>query len=105
MPGFRENVLTYTAAVDELGAGSCPRCAVALGLAPTRFDAAFAESQFSFRLSHYPPVEADVNQFGIAPHTDANFLTFLAQTEIPGLQVRTPSGGWWTCRTSPTRSR
>ena len=40
------------------------------------------------------PVEAAANQFGIAPHTDSNFLTFLAQTEIPGLQLRLPSGEW-----------
>ena len=31
---------------------------------------------------------------GIAPHTDANFLTFLAQSDVPGLQVRMPSGDW-----------
>ena len=94
LPGFRENVLAYTHAMDELTRRVLPVCAVALGLAPDHFDAAFAESQFSFRLSHYPPVEADANQFGIAPHTDANFLTFLAQTEVPGLQVRTPHGTW-----------
>ncbi len=34
------------------------------------------------------------NQFGIAPHTDSNFMTFLAQTDVPGLQVRMPSGDW-----------
>ena len=68
--------------------------ALALDLPPDAFDAAFAESQFSFRLSHYPPVAAEANQFGIAPHTDANFLTFLAQSEVPGLQVRIPSGEW-----------
>ena len=37
---------------------------------------------------------AEANQFGIAPHTDANFMTFLAQSDIPGLQVRMPSGDW-----------
>ncbi|MGH7392781.1 MAG: isopenicillin N synthase family dioxygenase [Candidatus Rokuibacteriota bacterium] len=94
LPGFRDAVLAYTDAVDALGRRLLPACAVALGLAPDAFDAAFAESQFSFRLSHYPPVEAAPNQFGIAPHTDANFLTFLAQTEVPGLQVRLPSGDW-----------
>jgi isopenicillin N synthase-like dioxygenase len=31
---------------------------------------------------------------GIAPHTDSNFMTFLAQTEPPGLQVRMPLGDW-----------
>ena len=94
LPGFRENVLAYTDAMDELSRRVLPVCAVALDLVPDAFDAAFAESQFSFRLSHYPPVAAAPNQFGIAPHTDANFLTFLAQTDVPGLQVRMPSGEW-----------
>src|SRR5688572_5399335 len=79
LPGFRETVLAYTDAVDALGRRLLPAVAVALDLPPDAFDAAFAESQFSFRLSHYPPVPAAPNQFGIAPHTDANFLTFLAQ--------------------------
>ena len=94
LPGFRESVLAYTDAADALGRRVLPVCAVALDLPPDAFDAAFAESQFSFRLSHYPPVRAEANQFGIAPHTDANFLTFLAQTDVPGLQVRSPSGEW-----------
>jgi isopenicillin N synthase-like dioxygenase len=94
LPGFRETVLEYTEAVDALGRRLLPVCAVALDLAPDAFDQAFADSQFSFRLSHYPPVPAEANQFGIAPHTDANFLTLLAQTDVPGLQVRMPSGDW-----------
>jgi isopenicillin N synthase-like dioxygenase len=94
LPGFRETVLAYTEAVDTLGRRLLPVCAVALELPADHFDRAFAESQFSFRLSHYPPVPADANQFGIAPHTDANFLTFLAQSDVPGLQVRMPSGAW-----------
>jgi isopenicillin N synthase-like dioxygenase len=94
LPGFRDTVLAYTDAVDALGRRLMPACAIALDLPPDTFDAAFAESQFSFRLSHYPPVAAEPNQFGIAPHTDANFLTFLAQTEVPGLQLRLPSGDW-----------
>ena len=93
LPGFRETVLAYTEAVDALGRKLLPLCALALDLPPDVFDDAF-ESQFSFRLTHYPPVAAEVNQFGIAPHTDANFLTFLAQSEVPGLQVRTPDGTW-----------
>jgi isopenicillin N synthase-like dioxygenase len=94
LPGFRDKVLAYTNAMDALSARVLPVAAVALGLAPDAFAAPFADSQFSFRLTHYPPVTAEPNQFGIAPHTDANFLTFLAQTDVPGLQVRTPSGDW-----------
>ncbi len=94
LPDFRHNVLAYTDAMDGLSHCMAPVCAVALELPSDYFTAAFEEGQFSFRLSHYPPVEAEANQFGIAPHTDANFLTFLAQSEVPGLQLRLPSGTW-----------
>src|SRR2546429_174498 len=94
LPGFRESVLAYTDTVDALGRRLLPLCAAALDLPTDTFDRAFAESQFSFRLTHYPPVAAEANQFGIAPHTDANFMTLLAQSEVPGLQVRMPDGTW-----------
>jgi isopenicillin N synthase-like dioxygenase len=94
LPGFRDTVLEYLGAMDALSARVLPVCAEALDLPRDYFDAAFAESQFTFRLSHYPPVVAQPNQFGLAPHTDANFLTFLAQSDVPGLQVRMPAGDW-----------
>ena len=94
LPGFRDRVLAYTDAMDALSNRMLPVCAEALDLPRNFFDAAFANSQFTFRLSHYPPVAALPNQFGLAPHTDANFITFLAQSDVPGLQVRTPAGDW-----------
>jgi isopenicillin N synthase-like dioxygenase len=94
LPGFREKVLAYTGAVDALARKLVPLCAMALDLPADALDGAFRESQFSFRLTHYPPVPAEANQFGIAPHTDSNFMTFLAQSDIPGLQVRMPDGDW-----------
>jgi len=92
--GFREKVLAYTGTVDALAQKLVPLCAMALDLPADALDGAFRESQFSFRLTHYPPVPAEANQFGIAPHTDSNFMTFLAQSDIPGLQVRMPDGDW-----------
>ncbi|MGA9867089.1 MAG: 2OG-Fe(II) oxygenase family protein [Acetobacteraceae bacterium] len=94
LPGLRAGVLDYMATMDHLARRLLPALAVALDLQPGFFDAAFTDSHFSFRLSHYPPMKAAPNQFGIAPHTDANFMTFLAQTDVPGLQVRMPSGDW-----------
>ena len=94
LPGFRVHVLEYVDRMNGLACRFLPAVAVALDLEPSWFDAPFEDSQFTFRLSHYPPVEAAANQFGIAPHTDSNFMTFLAQTEVPGLQVRMPSGRW-----------
>src|SRR5436309_2458141 len=58
LPGFRETVLEYIGAVDALGRRMLPLAAIALDAPPDYFDTAFAESQFTFRLSHYPPVAA-----------------------------------------------
>ena len=58
------------------------------------FTERFRPSQFTVRLSHYPPAQADTSQFGIAPHSDSTFLTFLPQSAVPGLQVRMPDGRW-----------
>jgi isopenicillin N synthase-like dioxygenase len=94
LPEFRARALAYIEAMDGFAMRMLPALAVALDLPPDWFDIAFRPSQFSLRLSHYPPVPAAENQFGIAPHTDSSFMTYLAQTDIPGLQVRTPSGDW-----------
>ncbi len=95
LPGFRETLLDYTDTVDAMARRMLPALALSLDLAPDFFDGAFAESQFSFRLSHYPAVnETEAGQYGIAPHTDANFMTFLAQSEVPGLQIKRPDGSW-----------
>ena len=94
LPGFRAAVLDYVSTMDHFARRLLPAVALALDLPALWFDASFTDSQFSFRLSHYPPVAAADNQFGIAPHTDSNFMTFLAQSEVPGLQVRMPDGRW-----------
>jgi isopenicillin N synthase-like dioxygenase len=47
------------------------------------------------RLIRYPPHDAaEDNQFGFAPHIDTSFLTLLAQSALPGLEVRTREGAW-----------
>jgi isopenicillin N synthase-like dioxygenase len=94
LPEFRAHALAYADSMDAFARRMMAPLAVALELPPDWFDEAFSESQFTLRLSHYPPVQAAVNQFGIAPHTDSSFMTFLAQTEVPGLQVRMESGDW-----------
>lgn len=95
LPGFREALLDYTEAVDAMGCRMLPAIALALGMPADTFDASFAESQFSFRLSHYPPTQREPHQYGIAPHTDANFLTFLAQSDVPGLQIQLATDEWY----------
>ena len=51
------------------------------------FSEAFIDPLFRLRMTHYPSVEADIdNPFGIAPHVDTSFFTILAQDK-PGLTV------------------
>jgi len=94
LPGFRETLLEYCATVDRLALGILPALALSLGLPEDWFAPRFTQSQFSFRLSHYPPAARERGRYGIAPHTDVNFLTFLAQSGVPGLQIRREGGGW-----------
>jgi isopenicillin N synthase-like dioxygenase len=94
LPGFRDHILAYQRAMEDFTTRLLPAVAVALDLDPGFFLPHFIDSQSNLRLSHYPPLPAQPNQFGIAPHTDANFMTFLAQSEVPGLQVRTRGGAW-----------
>jgi isopenicillin N synthase-like dioxygenase len=94
LPGFRQHVMDYVNAMEALTNRLLPAVAVSLDLPSDYFLPHFVDGQFSLRLSHYPPVAAEANQFGIAPHTDANFMTFLPQSDVPGLQVRTTSGEW-----------
>jgi len=94
LPGFRSHIRSYLDTMEAFTNRLLPAVGVSLDLDPGFFLPHFVDSQFNLRLSHYPPVSAEANQFGIAPHTDANFMTFLAQTEVPGLQVRTRAGEW-----------
>jgi isopenicillin N synthase-like dioxygenase len=94
LPAFRANMLEYAAAMEAFTTQLLPAVGVALDLPPETFPPHFIDGQSNLRLSHYPPVPAEANQFGIAPHSDANFMTFLPQSEVPGLQVRMPEGAW-----------
>jgi isopenicillin N synthase-like dioxygenase len=94
LPDFRDHILDYFGVMDRFTDRFLRVVAVSLGLNPEFFLPHFVDNQANLRLSHYPPVIAEPNQFGIAPHTDANFMTFLAQSEVPGLQIRTKSDEW-----------
>jgi len=95
MPEFRAATMAYYAAMEAMTTRLAPIVATALHLPPDYFDQAFAEPNCTIRLIHYPPHPSpEDNEFGFAPHTDNNFLTFLAQSALPGLEVRTAEGEW-----------
>ena len=95
MPEFRAATMAYYAAMEAMTTRLVPVVAMALGLPPDYFAEAFAEPNCTIRLIHYPPQpNPEENEFGFAPHTDNNFITFLAQSALPGLDVRTAEGEW-----------
>ena len=95
LPAFRAAMVAYFNAMAAMTVRLVPAFAVALGLREDYFAEAFAEPQCGLRLIHYPPhSDPEDNEFGFAPHTDNNFITFLAQSALPGLEVRTREGEW-----------
>src|SRR6266576_1643344 len=95
MPEFRAATTAYYRAMEAMTTRLVPLFALALDLPADYFSAAFAEPNGTIRLIHYPPHPSpDHNEFGFAPHTDNNFITFLAQSKLPGLEVRTAEGDW-----------
>jgi isopenicillin N synthase-like dioxygenase len=95
LPGFRETVAAYWTRMEALGQAMLPLYDLALATPPGFFRERFEGAHVNLRLSHYPPdLMAGDNQFGIAPHTDSGFMTFLPQSAVPGLEIRTTSGKW-----------
>jgi isopenicillin N synthase-like dioxygenase len=94
LPGFRENVLAYWTRMEQLGQLMLPLYDLALGMPSGFFRSRFEGAHINLRLSHYPATPADENQFGIAPHTDSGFLTFLPQSAVPGLEILTVTKKW-----------
>jgi len=95
LPDFREAIVAYCDAMEQLSLSILPIYATALGLPADHFASAFRDPQYTLRMSHYPytPVLQD-NEYGLAPHADTSFMTLLAQNRIPGLSLRTASGRW-----------
>ena len=94
LPGFRDFLLGYWEAMERFSQKLLPVFATALDLPPDYFDRAFVDAQCVLRLSHFPPSRYRDNQFGLAPHTDANFFTVLPQANVEGLCIRPQGRGW-----------
>jgi isopenicillin N synthase-like dioxygenase len=97
LPGYRETCLEYYDAMSDLGMKMLRVHAVALGL-PSDYLAtqeAFKPAHNTLRLLHYPSRDmTKEGQFGIGPHTDYGYCTYLAQARTPGLEIMTRSGEW-----------
>ena len=94
--GFREAVLAYMAACEQLGQALMAALAAALGRDPAAFRARYLARPLTlFRIFHYPPpapTAAPPAAWGVGEHTDYGLLTILAQDDRGGLEVRTRDG-------------
>jgi isopenicillin N synthase-like dioxygenase len=101
VPGLRETVLDYMAAVTSLGHALMEGIALSLALPADYFASRYtADPLILFRLFNYPsrpvPAGADV-RWGVGEHTDYGLLTMLRQDDVGGLEVKvpTPDGPRW----------
>jgi polar amino acid transport system ATP-binding protein len=96
LPGFRETVLDYLAALTTLGHRLMEGIALSLDLPAGYFAERYtADPLILFRLFNYPtrPVPPGTDAlWGVGEHTDYGLLTILRQDAIGGLQVKTRSG-------------
>lgn len=102
LPGFREAVLEYWNTMEALGQKMLTLYDDALDMPAGFFRERFQGAHINLRLSHYPPdLAAEDNQYGIAPHTDSGFVTFLPQSKVAGLEIRTIEGKWVAAQSMP----
>lgn len=96
LPGFRDAVLAYEAAMRRFCLALLRPMALALDLPADWFAPHFDRPTTFLRLLHYPPQPPDSGEdaFGSAPHTDYGFLTVLCQDSAGGLEVRRRDGTW-----------
>lgn len=95
LPSFRETMVEYQQTMMELGWWLLPLYALALDKPADYFNPFFEDDPCCIgRNSYYPVVDLEENEFGIAPHSDAGFLTLLPLSDVPGLEVLSQAGHW-----------
>ncbi len=96
LPGFREVLEAYHAALVALSQRLVEALAAALGDTDGVVARSFRPPTTWLRLLRYPPrpPDAPADLFGSAPHIDFGGITVLAQDERGGLQVATPDARW-----------
>lgn len=96
VPGFRETVLEFMAALTHLGHRLMAGMALSLGLAEDYFAERYTgDPLVLFRIFNYPHSRSTAAQqdapWGVGEHTDYGLLTILRQDDAGGLQVKSRS--------------
>jgi isopenicillin N synthase-like dioxygenase len=96
LPGFKQQMLAYQAAVRALGDRVLAMIALSLELPADFFVPYYDMPGTTLRLLRYPPHPraAAANQLGAGAHTDWGGITLLVQDALGGLEVRNVEGEW-----------
>ncbi|MGD9751956.1 MAG: isopenicillin N synthase family dioxygenase [Acidimicrobiia bacterium] len=94
LDGFQPTIGRYLDAMAAFTRSLLPLYARSLKLDADHFEPFFRAPSMTLRLSHYPVLEHDADEWGLAPHTDSTFMTLLPANDVPGLWIR-PEGMDW----------
>ncbi len=94
LPGFSDAVCAYYRTMDKVGHTMLRLYGLAADMPEDHFAQYFDPALATLRLSHYPDVPAENDQWGIDPHSDAGFMTMLPTNPVAGLSIK-PEGGEW----------
>ena len=95
--GIRDALTCYMQEVQALGDRLLQLFAAALSLPQDYFAESHSDAMCSMRCLNYPAVDEAplANQKGAGEHADYGSITILkSDPEVPGLEVRLPSGEW-----------
>jgi isopenicillin N synthase-like dioxygenase len=96
LPGFREAIEDYMAAMEVMGKSLLPVWALALDLPEDFFEPYFRNCYTYFRMAHYPPNPSPgENEFALGAHADTGFMTLLPAAEEEGLEIMDKDGIWF----------
>ncbi|MGE3290322.1 MAG: isopenicillin N synthase family dioxygenase [Geminicoccaceae bacterium] len=96
LPGFKEALLDYHAAMRQFGRRIFAAFALALELDEDHFEPLIGKPMAHMRVLHYPSQDGpiDERQIGIGAHSDYECFTVLCTDDVPALQVLNSAGEW-----------
>ena len=95
LPGFRNTVLEYIAAISKLSRQLLGMMSLSLGLEQNCIESIFGDKPAPYtKLICYPQTRP--GSMGVGEHKDSGFITILLQDCLPGLEARSTAGEWMT---------